>query len=181
MVNWKRFESLTWAELLGFERPPDEEPQIEINKQKRAGPRVSSDILAGMFKEGKTIAEIARITGYRHQTVRIKLRKTGVRFAPKPQKVSDAVLIKLVGDNKNVAEIASAVKMSQSGVRVRLKRLGLDARIDKDRDKKSAKIYDTIVKMKTEGHKSCQIAEALNLSPAAVSWRIKTLKEAGRL
>jgi DNA-binding transcriptional ArsR family regulator len=181
MVNWKRGDNITWDDLLGFNKKQGSEIEIKFNRRKTEGPLVPDEILVKMVQEGKTIGEITEITSYRHQTVRTKLRKLGIRFEPKPLKVSDAVLLDLVAKNKCVAEIASNVKMSDSGVRVRLMRLGLDARKDKDAAKKSIQIYDTIVKMKREGYKAGQIAIALKLSPAAISWRMKKLKKAGRL
>jgi hypothetical protein len=173
-------KTLTWNDLLDFEEETKDHGVV-INTKNSAGPRISSAALSKLFEEKKSIAEIAKITGYRYQTVISKLRAAGIRFAPRELKVTDDVLGKLVDENKTVAQIATATKMSDSGIRVRLKKLGLQAKRGNRSQGDSDKIYGIVARMKTEGYKTVDIAQKLSLSSAAIIWRIQMLQKKGIL
>jgi len=149
--------------------------EIETLQVKRATER-EAELIAKMYKEGKSIPEIARELKRSVHTVYTHLKELGIeRRKRRLTKEEIETIVKMHREGKPVSEIARELKRSTSAVYSHLKRLGVESEKKKKERKLTEEEIEAIVKMYKGGKSIYEIAREIRRSPYAVYSHLKKM------
>lgn len=140
--------------------------------------KIDMDELARLYKEGKTITEIARKFEVSHNTIKSRIKELGIyegnNRTTYRKNVDNEKLIEMYKEGYSLEDIAKTVGMSSWGVRDRLKMLG--EYYVRDNVKRKRKVSDKdIIELYNKGTSISEIANKHNVTYCNVLQRVKEL------